>query len=172
MPPSAEFPDVQFFTYVDDIVIVAPNVHVLRRVFQSIDSLSPAVGFKVNRDKIDLYHWSAKPQISTVQWGRDAIEAKAPAFKYLGHYLAHPAYQAGVHAEILSRAQANVARFGHLPLNNFERTQLLNSVLIPPWVYHCLLVPDDRFFHRLDKVGKSFVLAPREWTKYTTHHMF
>ena len=78
---SVEFPDVQFFAYVDDIAIVAPNVHVLRRVFQRIDSLSPIVGFKVNRDKTELYHWSAKPQLSTVQWGRDAIQVKAPAFK-------------------------------------------------------------------------------------------
>ena len=53
---SAEFPDVHFFTYVDDIAIVAPNVHVLRRIFQRKDTLSPAVGFKVNRDKTELYH--------------------------------------------------------------------------------------------------------------------
>ena len=130
------------------------------------------VGFKVNRDKTELYHWSAKPQLSTVQWGRDAIQVKAPAFKYLSHYLAHPANQAGVHANILSRAQADVARFGHLPLNNFERAQLLNSILIPQWLYHCLLVPDDRFFHRLDKVGKSFVLAAKGMDKiHNTSHV-
>ena len=91
---------------------------------------------------------------------------KAPAFKYPGHYLAHPAYQAGVHADILSRAQADVARFGHLPLNNFERAQLLNSILIPQWVYHSLLFPDDKLFHQLNKVSKNFV--PGGWTKYTT----
>ena len=101
---------------------------------------------------------------------------KAPAFKYLGHYLAHPAYQAGVHADILSRAQADVARFGHLPQNNFERALLLNSVLKPQWVYHNLLVPDDRLFHQLDKVSKNFVLSAKGMDKiqYTTqrtpHH--
>ena len=52
----AEFPDVQFFTYVDDIAVSAPNVHVLRRVFQRIDTLPPTVGFRVNRDKTELYH--------------------------------------------------------------------------------------------------------------------
>ena len=107
-----------------------------------------------------------------VQWGRDTIQVKAPAFKYVGHYLAHLAYQAGVHADILSRAQADVACFGHLPLNSFERAQLLNSVLIPQWVYHSLLVPDDRLFHQLDKVGKSFVLTVRGMDKiHNTSHI-
>jgi hypothetical protein len=97
---------------------------------------------------------------------------KAPAFKYLGHCLAHPAYQAGVHADILSGAQADVARFGHLPLNNFERAPLLNSVLMPQWVYHGLLVPDDRLFQQLDKVGKSFVLAAKGMDKiHNTSHI-
>ena len=97
---------------------------------------------------------------------------KAPAFKYLGHYLAHPAYQAGVHTDILSRAQADVARFGHLPLNNFERAQLLNSVLIPQCVYHGLLVLDDRLFRPLDKVGKSFVQAAKGMDKiHNTSHV-
>ena len=164
---SAEFPDVHFFVYVDDIAVVAPNVHILRRVFQRVDTLSPTVGFKV-RDKTELYHWSVKPQHAAVQWGRDTIQMKAPAFKYLGHY---PAYQAGVHADILSRAQADVARFGHPPLSNFMRAQLLNSVLIPQWVYHSLLVPDDRLFHQLQKVSKIFVLFAKGMDKIhnTTH---
>ena len=96
---------------------------------------------------------------------------KVPAYRYLGHYLANPAYQAEVHADILPRAQADVAQFGHLPLNNFERAQLLNSVLIPQWVYHSLLVLDDRFFHQFDKVSKNFVLSAKGMDKIhnTTH---
>ena len=77
-----------------------------------------------------------------------------------------------MHADILSRAQSDVARFGHLPLNSFERVQLLNSILIPQWVYHYLLVPDDRLFYRLDKVGKGFVLAAKGMDKvHNTSHV-
>ena len=52
------------------------------------------------------------------------IQVQEPVFKYLGHHMAHPTYHAGVHNDVLSRAQADIARFGHLPLNAHERVQL------------------------------------------------
>ena len=90
---------------------------------------------------------------------------QTPAFKFLGHYMAHPTYHEGVHNDILSKAQVGLARFGHLPLNSFETAQLLRSILIPQGVCHCLLVPDDRFFYRLDRISRSLVTSTKGMEK-------
>ena len=58
----------------------------------------------------------------------------------LGRHMAHPVFQEGMHADILSRALADIARYRHLPQNAFERVQLLKSILISHRVYHLLLV--------------------------------
>ena len=53
---AAEFRVIQFFVYVDDIVVLAPNACKLRRLFHCIDELSSVVGFRVNRGKTEVYH--------------------------------------------------------------------------------------------------------------------
>ena len=39
-----------------------------------------------------------------------------------------------------------------LPLNAFERTQLLNAVLMPKWTYRTLFLPNDFMFKVVDTV--------------------
>ena len=73
--------------------------------------------------------------------------------------MANQVFHEGVHVDILSKARANVARCSHLPLNAFKRVQLLNSIFILQCVYHVLLVLDDQVFHKLDKIGCTFVTS-------------
>ena len=53
--------------------------------------------------------------------------------------------------------EADLTRCGALPLNAFERVQLLNSVLISRWLYHTMFIPHDRMFQHIDQTCLEFV---------------
>ena len=52
-----------------------------------------------------------------------------PPYRYLGHTIAHPSW--AQRDEGLAKVECDLTRYRALPLNAFERVQLLNSVLIP-----------------------------------------
>ena len=49
-----------------------------------------------------------------------------------------------------------------LPLDAFERTQLLSSVLMPRWVYRSLFVARDQLRHDIDMLPSEFVTTGKE----------
>ena len=58
----------------------------------------------------------------------------------------------------MGTAAADLARYQYLPLNAFERVQLLNTVLIPRWMYRTLFLPNDSMFKAVDSMFLRFVL--------------
>ena len=58
----------------------------------------------------------------------------------------------------MGTAAADLARYQYLPLNAFERVQLLNTVLIPRWTYRTLFLPNDTMFKAMDPMCLRFVL--------------
>ena len=59
--------------------------------------------------------------------------------------------------EVLAMVEAHLAQYRSLPLNAFERVQLLNSILIPRWLCPTMFLPYDRMFHHIDKIRLEFV---------------
>ena len=80
-----------------------------------------------------------------------------PILRYLGHTLAHPSWAQRVKDEVLAKVESDLTRYRALLLNAFERVQLLNSVLIPRWLYHAMFIPHDRMFQHIDKICLEFV---------------
>ena len=68
--------------------------------------------------------------ILSFQPGKDIL-VRPPIFRYLGHTIAHLSWAQKARDEVMAMVEANLARYRALPLNVFERVQLLNSVLIP-----------------------------------------
>ena len=97
-----------------------------------------------------------------------------PIFKYLGHTMAHPEWVKQAHAIFMEQAQAELAGYERLPLNAWERVELINTVLTPRWTYRLLLIPSDFIYKQLDKLSKDFVTQckglekGRHSTKMTT----
>ena len=58
----------------------------------------------------------------------------------------------------MGTAAADVARYQYLPLNAFERVQLLNTVLVPRWTYRTLILSNDSMFKAMDSMCLRFVL--------------
>ena len=75
--------------------------------------------------------------------------------------IAHPGYASLAHSQILAEVKNDLNRYKQLPLNAFERVQLVNSLLIPRWLYHALFVPHDRMFHKIDQRVRDFVTAAK-----------
>ena len=137
-----------------------------------ISELSQILGFQVNPGKTELYHWATKPHNARVIWNGQHIKARSPVFSYLGHMIAHPANVSLARSQILAEVKSDLNRYKQLHLNAFERVQLVNSVLIPRWLYHAMFVPHDRMFHKVDQRVRDFVTAAKGMEpKYNTSHV-
>ena len=74
----------------------------------------------------------------------------------------------------MGTAAADLARYQYLPLNAFERVQLLNTVLIPQWTYCTLFLPNDSMFKTMDSMCLRFVLMAEgmELNKVDVHKSY
>ena len=163
---AKEFPEAIFFVYVDDIAVVTNNANDLQRVMKRVQELSLILGFQTNPGKIEVYKWATTrrvrqkrqvPQHNVLRWnGKDTL-VRPPIFRYLGHIMAHPSWAQRAKDEVLAKVEFDLTRYRALPLNAFEWVQLLNSVLIPRWLYHTMFIPRDRMFQHIDKICLEFV---------------
>ena len=64
-------------------------------------------------------------------------------------------------ADIHHTVQAKLARFQAVPLDAFERTQLLSTVLFPRGVYRSLFVASDHLLHDIDLLARDFVVTAK-----------
>ena len=82
---------------------------------------------------------------------------RPPIFRYLRRTIAHPSWAQRARDEVLAKVESDLTRYRALPLNAFERVQLLNSMLIPRWLFHTMLIPHDHMFQYIDKICLEFV---------------
>ena len=65
----------------------------------------------------------------------------------------HPSWAQRARDEFLAKLESYLTWYRALQLNTFERVQLLNSVLIPRWLYHTMFIPHDRMFQHIGAFG-------------------
>ena len=166
---ATDFPELGIYVYMADIAIVANHLTQLKAAMNRISELSQVLGFQVNPGKIELYHWAAKPQSARVIWNGQHIKARSPVFSYLGHMIAHPVHASLARSQILAEVKSDLNRYKQLPLNAFERVQLVNSVLtiIPRTLrdgdhpitkaasrpVHHTMVPLRDYVHTVEQIG-------------------
>ena len=152
-----EFPSARFFVYVDDVAVITQDEAQLSQILARVQQLSDSLGLKVNRSKTEIFVWDQEALIDHIQWAGDRIRVQPPIFKYLGHVLAHPSWVHKAHNNFLEEARVDLAAYERLPLNAWERVELVYTVLNPRWTYRMLLIPNDITFKQLDKLTKEFV---------------
>ena len=70
--------------------------------------------------------------------------------------------KSGAEVGIVNRKVGRRARAGQtFPLDAFERTLLLSSVLMPRWVYRSLFVASDQLLHDIDMMTLEFVTTAK-----------
>ena len=74
----------------------------------------------------------------------------------------------------MGTAAVDLARYQYLPLNAFRWVQLLNTVVIPRWMYRTLFLPNDSMFKAMDPMCFRFVLMAEgmELNKVDVHQSY
>ena len=166
---TREFPNSTIMAYVDDVAIISPNQREMQHDLERVSELSVILGLKTNPSKTHVYRWGPPscrhgvarrepPTRDAITWGDARLPLQPPIFHYLGHLLAHPTWEQKARDDFVGKAAADLVRNQYLPLNAFERVQLLTPLLIPWWVYRTLFLPNDSMFKAMDSMYLRFVL--------------
>ena len=129
------------------------------------------MGFHPNREKTQIYKWAPQHHKETIALSTDTLQVQAPVFQYLGHVVAHPEWQSRAHDDILTLVSADLLRYKVLPLNAFECAMLINTTLLPKWVYRGMFVFNDRLLAAIDSKSRDLVTVAKniERTHNATH---
>ena len=73
--------------------------------------------------------------------------------------------------DILTLVSADLRWYTGLPLDAFERVMLINSTLLPKWVYRGMFAFSDRLRAVMDNKSRDFVTMAKniERTHYSAH---
>ena len=93
-------------------------------------------------------------------------------FTYLGHTIAGVGYRGKARDALFAALQAQVAAYTILPLTRFERAQIVNSVLIPRWVYKSLFMWDVCWGNSLETAFEKFVMQAPCVEKYLQYRIY
>ena len=85
--------------------------------------------------------------------------------------LAHPTWARKARADYLGLVQSHLAQYASIPMNGWERSQLVNFVLMPRWMHRLIHLPSDRTFHRIDTMISEFVRKPKGMDTARNHHL-
>ena len=163
---SLKFPEVKFLVYMDDIAFVSPHRPTTERVLAHVNELSRILGFRVNWGKTEIYPWSPDPVNESVVWEGIPNKVRPPILHYLGHILAHPNWAHKAQSDYMGLIQSDLAAYTGIPMNGWERAQLVNSVLVPRWLHRLLVLPLDKTLHQIVTMLSDFVREPKGMETY------
>ena len=150
------------FVYVDDIAIIVKDCSQLGRLLTDLSAWGSQIGIQFNPNKIEVWYfhkprsWGATvggaQQAKHIRWGPHRLDFKDTMFTYLGHTSVGVGYRGKARDALFAALQAHVAAYTILRLTSFERAQMVNSVLIPRWLYKSLFMWDVPHGDRLRRV--------------------
>ena len=71
----------------------------------------------------------------------------------------------------MALVRSDLAQYASVPMNGWERAQLVNFVLMPRWMHGLILLPSDKMFHRIDTMVSEFVRQPKSMETSRYHHL-
>ena len=150
------------------IATIVKDYFELERLFTDLSAWGFEIGIHFHPNKTEVYHFhrprslgatlGGAQQAKHIWWGQNRLKLKDPMFTYLGHTIAGVGYRAKARDALFTALQAQVAAHTILPLTSFERTQIVNSVLVPRWVYKSLFMWDVCWGNRMETAFEEFVL--------------
>ena len=129
------------------------------------------LGFRVNNTKNEIYKWAPSITNETVQWEGVPHKVRPPILRYLEHLMAHPSRAHKARGDYFRLVQPDLAQYQSVPLNGWERAQLVNFVLLPRWLHRLILLPSDKTLHQIDTLVADFVRAPKGMEATLNHHL-
>ena len=154
----------------DNIAIISSDQQEMQRVLERVNQLSAVLGMRTNAAKTQVYRWApparcqgvawrGSPRRDMIAWCGTQLPIQSPIFHYLGHPMAHPAWEQKARDDFMGTISTDLAWFQYLRMNTFERAPLHNTILIPQWNYQTLLLPNDSMFKAMDSMCLRIVLV-------------
>ena len=162
---------MKFFVYMDDIAFISLDAGTTQQVLSQVSRISAVLGFRVNTTKTQIYKWAPSTSHETVLWDGVPHKVCPPILRYLGHLMAHPSWAHKARGDYLGLVQSDLAQYQSVPLNGWERAQLVNFVLLPRRLHRLVLLPSDKTLHRIDSLPADFVRAPKGMEATKNHHL-
>ena len=104
-------------------------------------------------------------------WEGIPNKVRPPILQYLGHIFAHPNWAHKARFDYMGLIQSDLAAYTEIPMNGWERAQLVNSVLVPRWLHRLLLLPSDKTLHQIDTMLSDFVREPKGMETSRNRHL-
>ena len=158
---AAEFPSVHFYTYMDDVAFVSPDRSTTMAVLRRVTDLGNTLGFHVNKGKTEVYCWSATYKVDQLLWDGQVNTVRPPILSYLEHIIAHPRWAHKARSDYLDLIASDLAQYAHIPMDGWERKQVVNSIFMPRWLHRAVLIPSDEWYKEVDGLCSVFVRQPK-----------
>ena len=85
----------------------------------------------MNKGKKEVYCWSATYKVDQLLWDGQVNTVRPPILSYLGHTIAHPQWAHKARSDYLDLITSDLAQYAHIPMDGWERKQVVNSILMP-----------------------------------------
>ena len=155
----------------DDVAFIAPDSETMQQVLQKVSELSRIFGYRVNSGKTEVDHWTPRQVTEVVEWNGVLNRVRPPILQYVGHILAHPMWAHKARVDYLGLVRSDLAQYAFIPMNGWERSQLVNFVLMARCMHRLILLPSDGTFHRIDTMIFEFVRQPKGMHMAHNHHL-
>ena len=100
-------------------------------------------------------------KVDQLLWDGKVNTVRPPYLSYLGHTIAHPQWAHKVRSDYLDLITSDLAQYAHIPMDGWERKQVVNSILMPRWLHRAVLIPSDRSYKAVDDLCSMFVRQPK-----------
>ena len=158
---AAKFPSVHLYTYMDDVAFVSPDRSTTLAVLRRVTDFGNTLGFHVNKGKTKVYYWSATYKADELLWDGQVNTVRPPIVIYLGHIIAYPQWAHKARSDYLDLITSDVVQYAHIPMDGWERKQVVNSILMPRWLHWAVLIASDRWYKEIDDLCSVFVRQPK-----------
>ena len=131
-------PDACLYVFVDDIAVRTPTTGSLLHTLNTL--VAHTMGLRFNKDKTEVYHRAKDYNLEPITWQHPLIPVRPPILTYVGHVLAHPTQEETAWDMVTTQLHHDIAAYGTLPLNAYEKVAIINAVLIPRRTYRGLFL--------------------------------
>ena len=142
---AVEFPSVHFCAYMDDVAFISPDRWTTMAVLRRVTDLGNTLGFHLHKGKTEVYCWSATYKVDQLLWDGQVNTVRPPIFSHPGHIIAHPEWAHKARSDYLVLIRSDLAQYAHIPMDGWERKQVVISILMPRWLHRAVLIPLDRW---------------------------
>ena len=123
----------------------------------NLKDVAYTMGVRFNTDKTKIYHSNRDYQKHELHWMNQALTVKHAIIIYLGHIIAHPTYEDQAWEMATDQLRQDLAAYNTLPLNSFEKTTIVNAVLIPRWTYRALFIGNRQRMAQWDHILLAYL---------------